>query len=1294
MLNRIYSWVVWAMLVLLLLVAILVAVSRQFLPSIAEHKSAIELFLSERTGSAISIGDISAHWEGRYPVFQLREIRTLTESDAGPDINFSVRQLDAEVDLLASLWSLFPVFAKLSIEQTEVEVHQREGRWGAAASNDTVPANASAFVRQIIAVLSRQPEVSFSNASLSLYPEQGEMQRLFPITFLLNNAAEQHYLHGSLTLPVAGSSESQVEFAIETENLPLDPLAADYRLYAKVSNLGQQLLNLDLIELPFSVKRLDMGAELWGRWNNRRLESVQGALQISQLSFEQSSLENITDSALTFTLQPSKPQQFNVVLSDLIVQNSKAKLTMPFVSADVVWGEDEVALQQINVKEIDLGMLSEWFTDKPYLPESLNDALLKLNAKGSLKNLQIVWSDRNDYSRFQGAADLHQVSVENYYGAPVLKNVTGRLGFTKDTGSIDLNTENFHMGFPDLFPQGWEYSHAKGRVNWVIESRVGHERPVVTVNSSLLNLESSATTAAGRFSMYLPLDREHQTELILLIGMKDTDGRQASLYIPPEVVGESLYQWVSDAIQGGHVNEGMVVLRAGTRRLADRLPPSVQLYFDVSDATVKFQPDWPVISQADLKVRLDEAGLDIKAERGELLNSRVSRVEVQLPAGSTDLSVKATVAGDASDILTVLRTTSLHASVGAGLDTWELSGKHKTDVSLVVPLQGKKTPVVTVSSHVANSLFQDRSAKLAFSQVVGDIIFSSEKGLFSDNLQATLMNAPVSIRIEPVAKRQGVPALTRVYLTGNIGIDALKKQIDFSLLQSAAGSAAINARLDICSGSAACNKLVIDSDLKGISLQAPVPFGKEADVSLPLQIVAQIGITDPVWRYKLGDQLRGVTKAIDGAPRTRISFGGKRPAEPAEPGLWIEGSLALVDLDELKAFLMRNQWWGSGNASSSGEGLKQLVLKISRLNAGSVQVDDVDLVLSTAPATHTAIGFASPKVAGEIRVPVNSGPYQVNLDYLYLHQSKEQGEDSVSSKYGPRVIETQEWPMIDLAIKQLYINSKPFGHWSMRIEPDVVGQLTMKNILGSFNDFIMKGEAGWRLQNNNADSFVNMTLEGGDLGSLLGHFGYKGVIESEYTSMQSDFSWPGYPWDFETKRLNGRYTMLLKKGRIIETGESSNILRLFGILNLNTVVRRLKLNFTDLVKAGVAFDSIRAHYLLNNGVAYSQEPLTMDGPSANINMQGSINIAEQTLDSQMDVVLPLTSNVPIAAVLLGAPQIAGAVFLLDKLIGDKFEKVSTLTYLLSGAWAEPEIKIVTPGSTKSRNLHPGLSGDN
>ncbi|WP_370239586.1 AsmA-like C-terminal region-containing protein, partial [Neptunomonas phycophila] len=50
-----------------------------------------------------------------------------------------------------------------------------------------------------------------------------------------------------------------------------------------------------------------------------------------------------------------------------------------------------------------------------------------------------------------------------------------------------------------------------------------------------------------------------------------------------------------------------------------------------------------------------------------------------------------------------------------------------------------------------------------------------------------------------------------------------------------------------------------------------------------------------------------------------------------------------------------------------------------------------------------------------------------------------------------------------------------------------------------------------------------------------------------------------------------------------------------------------------------------------------------------------------------------------------APQIAGAVFIIDKLIGDKLEKVSTLTYQLNGPWAEPEVDTVVSEKEKQRN---------
>jgi uncharacterized protein (TIGR02099 family) len=1285
MLNRLFSWVGWVLLIVLLLIAIIVALTRQLLPSISEHKTAIEEYISEKAGASISIEAISAHWDGRYPTFHLQNIRTYNDSDAQPEINIDINQVDAEIDLFASVIARFPVFSILHIDKTSVSLYQRDGRWGLEGVS-TPSVRSDGFARSVINMLTQQPEVSFSDARLSLHPEQGAVQEISPITFSLNNADDQHYLYGSLTLTLTDSHASNVEFAIETENLPADPLSGDYKLYAKVSNLGQQILNLDLVDLPFDIKDLDMGTELWGRWSNRRAEALQGQLRIKNLSFEQESLENVTNSAVTFSLHPISAEKFKITISDLLVQNSQARIEMPYMSADISLDKGKVLLHEASVKELDIAMWSHWFLGKPYVPESLNDALLKLKPKGYLKNLTVVWADPRNLAMLQGKGDLHDVSVGGYYGAPVLENVTGRITFTEASGSIDLDTESFVMGFPELFSENWKYSEASGRVSWVIEEREGHSRPVVTVNSGLLNLKNASLSAAGRFSMYLPLDDNRQTELTLLIALKNADAKVAPLYIPPEVVGVSLHSWVSAAIQEGMVKDGMLLLRTGTRRLADRALPTVQLYFDVERAMVKFQPDWPVVKHVDMAINVDGESLDIVADNGDFLNSHSSNIEVQLPEKSSRLSVKTSMEGDAKDILTLLKTTPLYELVGNGLDPWSLSGKHKTEVDVIVPLSGKATPVINVSSRLDSGKFQSALQGLEFDSVSGNVAFSTSKGLSSKHLKASFMNAPVTARIVPVKKTQQLPEMTRVYISGKMAVDAVKVQTGLSLLNSAEGSAVLNARLDLCSGVAGCNKLVIDSNLQGVALLAPVPFGKTVDAILPLQVVGQVGGDDPVWRYKLGDQLRGVTKLIEGASRTRISFGGKRPEEPVETGLRVEGSVDQVDLTELKSFMVQNGWWSSESLSAPQDGLKQLALHIKRLSAGDVHVKNVDVVVNAERVGHTAIGFLSSKVAGEIRVPKEgNAPYQINLDYWYVDKSNSSPKDEPLAKGDGGGLDISEWPLVELSIDKMFYDSRPVGQWSMSIEPDSIGQLTVNNILGRIGEFSLTGGAGWRLTDNLPDSYLNLSLEGGDSGSLLKRFGYEGVIESQSTDVTGDVSWSGYPWDFEAKHLNGSFTMLLKQGRIIETGQHSNILRIFGILNLNTVVRRLKLNFTDLVKSGVAFDRVSAHYLLNNGIAYSQKPFALNGPSANVDMQGSINIVDQTLDSEMDVVLPLTSNLPVAAVLLGAPQIAGAVFLLDKLIGDKFEKVSTLKYRLSGSWAEPDIKLVTPQAVQPLN---------
>ena len=163
-------------------------------------------------------------------------------------------------------------------------------------------------------------------------------------------------------------------------------------------------------------------------------------------------------------------------------------------------------------------------------------------------------------------------------------------------------------------------------------------------------------------------------------------------------------------------------------------------------------------------------------------------------------------------------------------------------------------------------------------------------------------------------------------------------------------------------------------------------------------------------------------------------------------------------------------------------------------------------------------------------------------------------------------------------------------------------------------------------------------------------------------------------------KLDGHTDFLLKDGRISDAGDAANLLRVFGVLNFNTLGRRLKLYFSDLYKEGVAFDRLEGEYTLSQGVATTVKPLIMKGPSADLTATGQLDFVRQTVDKDIEVVLPLTSNVPFAAVLLGAPQVAGAVFIIDKLIGDKLEKVTTLRYHASGDWVNPQIELDGPGS--------------
>ena len=150
--------------------------------------------------------------------------------------------------------------------------------------------------------------------------------------------------------------------------------------------------------------------------------------------------------------------------------------------------------------------------------------------------------------------------------------------------------------------------------------------------------------------------------------------------------------------------------------------------------------------------------------------------------------------------------------------------------------------------------------------------------------------------------------------------------------------------------------------------------------------------------------------------------------------------------------------------------------------------------------------------------------------------------------------------------------------------------------------------------------------------------------------------------------------MRLRDGQLAADGAGA--LKAFGILNFNSISRRLRLDFSDLYQSGIAFDVYKGKGEIVNGQLTLTEPLLVDGPGGKFRMSGTTSLIDRDMDMQLAVTFPITGTLPVVAVLAGfAPPVAAAIYVSEKLVGDELEQFTSASYTVKGTWEEPELQI-------------------
>jgi len=316
--------------------------------------------------------------------------------------------------------------------------------------------------------------------------------------------------------------------------------------------------------------------------------------------------------------------------------------------------------------------------------------------------------------------------------------------------------------------------------------------------------------------------------------------------------------------------------------------------------------------------------------------------------------------------------------------------------------------------------------------------------------------------------------------------------------------------------------------------------------------------------------------------------------------------------------------------------------------------------------------------SGRVVWPRDDRPVSVDLERLTLYRSDsetDEGQESERQAQTFRDLEISNWPDVNVRIAALNMDGENAGSWSFQLRPEAT-QLLVQDIVGTLKSLTLTGELAWSIAAGREITRFTGDINGKSLADLDTLVGAEIPFRSKNTAVKLDIDWPGRPDQFDVSGLSGSVSVRFDDGVILEGNNTAQLFRVFNLLNADTLWRRLKLDFSDLYEAGVAFDAISGKASMVNGLLTLDPELQVVGPSGAFKLTGTSNMIEETLDMRMVVVLPLTQNLPLAALLMGAgAPIGGALFVLDKVLGDPLSKLTSATYSVSGSWDEPDVRL-------------------
>ncbi len=1242
------------------------------LPHIDDYKPKIVQGLSQVLGQKVTIGNIYANWDGLNPHLSIFNVDIYDKENR---IALSLHHIEGSLS-----WTSIPLFeprlASFAIYQPELTIRRKKDGTVYVAGVSMSGPSKPAFPNWLLS----QASVNVVDANIVWQDEMRDAPAL-----------NLDKLNLQLENPAWDSMRGRHEFSLRATPSAATSKPIDIRgkvfgkdvgqierwhgtLYAKIEGTDIAAWR-NWLEYPFDLREGHGAAQFWVDFADEKIESFTTDVALDKVvtRLPSNGVEN-SFNRIAGRLkwihhkdgQEIQGKGIKIVTSDDLDMRSGKFSIREHVSKLEKTVEGDVLLDEIQLET--LYKLTPYFT----LPTNIAQAIKATEPSGKLSKLHLSWQSKGEsLPKYALSADFSGLSLLPFpaYSVPGFTHLTGKVDINQNQGKVTLNSNAASLNFMPVLRGALPIDKLAGDVQWQIKNKA--------LNIDVSNLAFKNTHLEGELAAHFTSDGAQNRFLDLTGHVNKIDLKSARFYYP-NIIGKNTLDWLDKSILSG-VGEDVNVRIKGNLNdypFEDSKTGIFKVTANIKDATLDYSEGWPKVEGAHLAMLFEGKRMELNASAGHLLGNEVKKAKITIPdldAVDPMLDIVGELQGPLSEGIKFINGSPIAKLANGFTDTLKTSGAGKLNLNLHVPLNHSiETKVKGIYVIDNGSMLSESIPDLT--KLNGTVEFT-ESSINASNINTWISGGPAIVSIN-TDKNHAIQIAAHGHLTDT----GLKKSLDNLLPNTLLGSADWVAKVQILNKQ---SEVAIRSNLVGLSSKLPAPFGKSAADTMPLLVEKKsINETQDLIKVSLGNTLNAkfIRTSQNGVSKIDKGDIGINVASEisSQKGVSIHANLESLDIDE---------WLAQFNQTTSTNMTSNFA--INRIDLTSNQLDMFDRRINALKINAKLVDKAwlmnlkSNEITGDLKwSQEENGKVSGNLANLIFPAPTPDALKKTNNIVAKQL--NLKYPAIDITAENFEIGKKKLGRLELQAK-EQFGNWGIDKLRLSSSDGVINANGEWNNWKYRPNTKLRFSWEVYDMGKMLKRLDFGDVIKGGSAEITGQLKWAGSPHEFDVPNLSGSLRLDAKKGQIIQV--EPGVGRLFSILSLQNLPRRLTLDFKDLFSSGFTFDKISADVNIERGIMYSDN-FKMDGPTALVEMRGETDLDKETQHFYIKV-KPYISDTLSLAAFAGGPAVGAAAYIAQKLLKDPLNKIAETQYEIVGTWSDPQEKDSKPSPANSPSSPTG-----